>query len=208
MRLKDLTLKEFLSRTAANEAVPGGGSSAALNAAMASALGEMMANLTIGKKRYNDVEERMKSLAAVMEAYRNRFVGEIDRDADAYRQVMVAYKLPKESEVEKRERAEKIEAALKAAAQVPMEVAEAAFEMLPLLAEGIEKGNSNAATDGVVGAMICRTAIMAALLNVRVNLSGIRDQRFAGQLTERCNRIEKETILLEAALINRVKATY
>ena len=90
MKLQDLTLKEFLERTAASEAVPGGGSSSALNAAIASALGEMVANLTIGKKKYTDVEERMRELAGELSAHRSRFVNDIDRDADAYRRVMEA----------------------------------------------------------------------------------------------------------------------
>jgi len=207
MKLQDLTVKEFLEKTAANEAVPGGGSSSALNAAIASALGEMVANLTIGKKKYTDVEERMKELAAEMSAYRSRFVNDIDRDADAYRQVMDAYRLPKESGEEIKVRDEKIQQAMKSASLVPMEVAETALEMLMLLAEMMEKGNSNAVTDGLVGAMTCRTAIMGALFNVRTNLGGIADDAFVGLMTKKSDRIEREALIKEEELIRRVKTT-
>lgn len=207
MKLQDLTVKEFLEKTAANEAVPGGGSSSALNAAIASALGEMVANLTIGKKKYADVEERMRELAAEMSAYRSRFVNDIDRDADAYRQVMDAYRLPKESGEEIKVRDEKIQQAMKSASLVPMEVAETALEMLMLLAETMEKGNSNAVTDGLVGAMTCRTAIMGALFNVRTNLGGIADDAFVGLMTKKSGRIEREALIKEEELIRRVKTT-
>ena len=205
MKLQDLTLKEFLEKTAAREAVPGGGSSSALNAAIASALGEMVASLTIGKKKYMDVEERMRELAGEMSAYRSRFVNDIDRDADAYRKVMEAYRLPKESETEMVKRNEAIQLAMTSASLVPMEVAENALEMLILLAETLEKGNSNTVTDGLVGAMTCRTAIMGALFNVRTNLGGITDENFVGLMNDKCDRMEREALTIEEALIRRVK---
>lgn len=194
-----------MRKTAANEAVPGGGSSSALNGAIASALGEMVANLTIGKKKYAEVEERMRELAAAMSAYRSRFVNDIDRDAEAYRQVMEAYRLPKESETEMVKRNEAIQLAMTSASLVPMEVAENALEMLILLAETLEKGNSNTVTDGLVGAMTCRTAIMGALFNVRTNLGGITDENFVGLMNDKCDRMEREALTIEEALIRRVK---
>lgn len=205
MKLQDLTLKEFLERTAASEAVPGGGSSSALNAAIASALGEMVANLTIGKKKYTDVEERMRELAGELSAHRSRFVNDIDRDADAYRLVMEAYRLPKESEEEIGKRNDTIQQAMKSASLVPMEVAEQAFNMLGSIAEIVHKGNSNAITDGLVAAMTCRTAVMGALFNVRINLGGISNEKFVSEFTVKCDRIEKETLKKEEELIHWVK---
>jgi formiminotetrahydrofolate cyclodeaminase len=153
MKLQDLTLQQFLEKTAANEAVPGGGSNAALNAAMATALTEMVANLTIGRKKYAGVEERMKQIAAEMSAQRSRFMEDIDRDAEAYRLVMEAYRLPKETEEEITTRNEKIQEATKIASLVPMEVAERAYNLLDIMIETLEKGNRNATTDGLVGLM-------------------------------------------------------
>lgn len=206
MRLQDLTLKEFLERTAANEALPGGGSSSALNGAIASALTGMMANLTIGKKNYTEVEEQMKKTVEMMEENRLHFVNDIDRDADAYGLVMNVYKLPKETDEQKAVRGEKIQEAMKVASLVPMEVAERAYGMLDIIIETIRLGNKNAVTDGMVGLMACRTAIMGALLNVRINLGGIADQVFVAELKEKCDLIEKDTIITENEMIEWVKS--
>lgn len=206
MKLQDLTLKQFLEKTAANEAVPGGGSSAALSAAIATALTEMVANLTIGKKKYAAVEERMKQIAMEMSAARAQLVNDIDRDADAYRLVMDAYRHPKETEAEIIFRQEKIEEATKIASLVPMEVAERAYNLLEPMMEALETGNRNAVTDGLVGLMTCRTAIMGALLNVRTNLGGIRDIAFVAEMTEKCDRMEQATRDKERKAIQWVKA--
>ncbi len=205
MKLQDLTLKQFLEKTAGNEPVPGGGSISALNGAIASALNEMLANLTIGKKNYVDVEELMKQNATKALELRTRFVDDIDRDSDAYNLVFDAFKLPKETGEQKAFRSEKIQEATKIAALVPMEVAERAFDMLDIIAETTRKGNKNAVTDGCVAMMTCRTAILGALLNVRINLSGLKEETFVNELTDKCNRIEKETLSKEQDLVNWVK---
>ena len=206
MKLQDLLLKEFLEKTASNEPVPGGGSSAALNAAMATALTEMVANLTIGRKKYADADERMREIAAVMSAQRSRFLEDIDRDAEAYRQVMEAYRLPKETEKEQQLRDATIQEATKEASLIPMEVAESAFSLLETMRETLQRGNPNAATDGLVGMMNCRTAILSALLNVRVNLGGIRDEKFVEEMTTRCDWLEKRTLEVEADAMQLIKS--
>ncbi|WP_294083370.1 cyclodeaminase/cyclohydrolase family protein [Proteiniphilum sp. UBA5384] len=206
MKLQDLTLKQFLERTAANEAIPGGGSSSALNGAISSALAGMMANLTIGKKNYTDVEEQMKKIVEEMGENRTHFINDIDRDADAYSLVMDAYKLPKETDEQKKLRSEKIQEAMKIASLIPMEVAERAYGMIGTIIETIRKGNKNAVTDGMVGLMACRTGIMGALLNVRTNLGGINDTVFVAELREKCDRIEKETLMKESEMIEWVKS--
>jgi len=208
MKLQDLLLKEFLEKTAAKEPVPGGGSSAALNAAMATALTEMVANLTIGRKKYADADERMREIAAVMSAQRSRFLEDIDRDAEAYRQVMEAYRLPKETEKEQQLRDATIQEATKEASLIPMEVAESAFSLLETMRETLQRGNPNAATDGLVGMMNCRTAILSALLNVRVNLGGIRDEKFVEEMTTRCDWLEKRTLEVEADAMQLIKSKH
>lgn len=208
MKLQDLLLKEFLEKTASNEPVPGGGSSAALNAAMATALTEMVANLTIGRKKFADADERMREIAAVMSAQRSRFLEDIDRDAEAYRQVMEAYRLPKETEKEQQLRDAMIQEATKEASLIPMEVAESAFSLLETMRETLQRGNPNAATDGLVGMMNCRTAILSALLNVRVNLGGIRDEKFVEEMTTRCDWLEKRTLEVEADAMQLIKSKH
>ncbi len=205
MKLQDLTLKQFLEKTAGNEPVPGGGSSSALNAAIASALTEMQANLTIGKKNYTEVESFMKETAAKMAENQKLFVNDIDHDADAYNLVFDAFKYPKETEEKKAFRSGKIQEAMKVAASVPMEVAERAFAMMDVIAETVQKGNKNAVTDGCVAMMACRTAVLGALLNVRINLGSIKDEAFVKELAEKCDRIEKEAIAKEKDLTDWVK---
>ncbi|MEA4980968.1 MAG: cyclodeaminase/cyclohydrolase family protein [Petrimonas sp.] len=205
MKLQDLTLKEFLEKTAGNEPVPGGGSISALNGAIASSLAQMLANLTVGKKNYVDVEEEMKENGVKFEEYRTHFLDDIDRDSDAYNLVFGAFKLPKETVEEKALRSEKIQEATKVAALVPMEIAERAFEMLDLIVETTRKGNKNAVTDGCVAMMACRTAVLGALLNVRINLGGLKDPEFVKKLADNCDRIEKETVETEKELTDWVK---
>lgn len=205
MNLQDLTLKQFLEKTANNEPVPGGGSISALHGAVAAALTEMLANITIGKKNYSAVEETMKLNATKASALRTEFLNDIDRDAEAYNLVFQAFRLPKDTDEQKVLRSEKIQEATKVAAMVPMEVAERAFELLDLISETTRKGNKNAITDGCVAMMTCRTAVLGALLNVRINLASIKDERFVKELSEKCNRIEKETLRKEQELTELVR---
>ncbi len=200
MNLQNLTLKQFLEKTANNEPVPGGGSISALHGAVAAALTEMLANITIGKKNYSAVEETMKLNATKASALRTEFLTDIDRDAEAYNLVFEAFRLPKDTDEQKVLRSEKIQEATKVAALVPMEVAERAFELLDLISETTRKGNKNAITDGCVAMMTCRTAVLGALLNVRINLASIKDERFVKELSEKCNRIENETLRKEQEL--------
>ena len=200
MNLQGLTLKQFLEKTANNEPVPGGGSISALHGAIAAALTEMLANITIGKKNYSAVEETMKLNATKASALRTEFLTDIDRDAEAYNLVFQAFRLPKDTDEQKVLRSEKIQEATKVAALVPMEVAERAFELLDLISETTRKGNKNAITDGCVAMMTCRTAVLGALLNVRINLASIKDERFVKELSEKCNRIENETLRKEQEL--------
>ena len=114
--LVDLTIKGFLAETAGSAPVPGGGSISALNGAIATALTEMVANLTIGKKKYADVEGQMRTIATEAAIIRERLIRDIDRDSEAYDRVFAAFKLPKETEEEKAERSRVIQDATKQAA--------------------------------------------------------------------------------------------
>jgi formiminotetrahydrofolate cyclodeaminase len=199
--LKDLTLTEYLEKTASGEATPGGGSIAALCAAAAAGLTEMVANLTIGKKSYQSVEAEMKNIAEVVSEKREKFIQAIDEDPAAYNQVMTAYRLPKgtDAEVEIRNRA--IQEGLKNAALVPMRVAEAAFKMMELAENAIQKGNKNAVTDGLVAVMAARTAALAAIFNVKINLDSITDSAFVAQLSEKTDTMEKQVIKREKEIL-------
>ena len=204
---KNQSIQDFLNQTASNNPVPGGGSISALNGAIATALAEMLANLTIGKKKYVELEGVMKDTVDVMSQQREQFFADIDRDAEAYNLVMKAYKLPKETDEEKLKRFEIIQDATKHAALIPMEIAQRAFDLLDEIEHTTRNGNSNAVTDGCISMMTCRTAVLGALLNVRINLGSIKDADFVKDLENRCNTMEVEAMRKEQELYEWVKTT-
>lgn len=207
MNSKDQSIQDFLNLTASNSPVPGGGSISALNGAIATALTEMLANLTIGKKNYTEVEDMMTTTTQEMNHQRNLFFEDIDRDAQAYKLVMDAFKLPKETEEQKSNRMNQVQHVTKQAALIPMEIAQRAFTLMDSIAFTTRNGNKNAVTDGCISMMTCRTAVLGALLNVRINLGSIKDREFVDELSQKCNALEAETIQKEQDLYEWVKKT-
>jgi formiminotetrahydrofolate cyclodeaminase len=203
--LTELTIKEFINKVISNDPVPGGGSVSALNGALAGALAAMVANLTIGRKKYAEVNDIMVELSSRFEKLSSRLIEDVDRDSDAYNRVFAAFKMPKETDEEKQARSEAIQRETKYAAQVPMEVARAVYEVLPMIDTVAQKGNSNAVTDACVSMMCARTAILGALLNVRINLTSIKDEAFVNAMREEADTIEAHTILQEQALLEYAK---
>ncbi|OQX02659.1 MAG: methenyltetrahydrofolate cyclohydrolase [Desulfobacteraceae bacterium IS3] len=189
--LSELSIKAFLDKTASGSAVPGGGSMSAFLGAAAAALTEMVANLTIGKKGFDEVQEEMKNISASASELRAKLTSAIDKDSEAFEQVMAAFRLPKNSASEKEKRNSAIQEALKNAASVPMEVAEDAFEIMLLAQKTVTKGNKNAATDGLVGVIAARSAVLGSLCNVKTNLASIQDEAFAEKLSEQVRHLEK-----------------
>lgn len=203
--LADLTIKGFLAETAGSAPVPGGGSISALNGAIAAALTEMVANLTIGKKKYAEVEGQMRTIAVEAGLIRERLTGYIDEDSEAYDRVFAAFKLPKETEEEKAERGRVVQEATKEAARVPMKVAEEIASVMETIIYVAHKGNRNAVTDACVAMMTARTCVLGALLNVRINLGSIQDPDFVRRMTEKCDRLEAEALRIEKKLLDWVK---
>ena len=203
--LANLKITEYLEKAAAGTAVPGGGSVAALNACLAAGLIEMVANLTIGKKNYAAVEEEMKDIARKASEFRKELTAAIDRDADAYSEVMAAFKLPRTTDREKDLRKLEIQKALKQAALVPLEVARTAVKVISLAGSAVSGGNKNAVTDGIVAAMNARTAALAALYNVKINLGSIEDDEFVQKLTREVNDLEQQAKSKEQKILANLK---
>ena len=204
MKLQDLTIKEFLEKTYGKDPVPGGGSVSALCGALAASLGEMVTALTIGRKKYADVEEEMLRYAPHMEEARRKFLDFIDEDADAYQVVFDAFKLPKETEEEQKIRKEAIQKATLEAAMVPLRVAETAVGIMDTIFRIGCKGNRNAVTDACVAMMCARTAAFGAILNVRINLAGLDDREKAQELENKCMALHDEAQVKEASLLDTV----
>ncbi len=202
--LKDLTITEFLEQTASSEPLPGGGCTAALNAALAASLTEMVANLTIGRKEYQAVEEDMKEIAQAAADFRKKLQNDIENDARAYRQVLAAFKLPKKSDDEKNQRSDAIQQAFKTAATVPLGVARDAINIMDLAARAITDGNPNATSDGAVAVLAARTAALAAAYNVKINLSAIKDTELVAELTREIEELEQQVIDKEKEILAQV----
>lgn len=201
MMLKDHTLVQFSDVTAGSDPVPGGGSVSALAGAISASLAKMVANLTIGRKKYAEVEAEMMEIATKAEEIRQHLLLAIDRDSDAYNLVSEAFKMPKESDEEKAARSTKIQEATKVAALVPMEVAKTTYELIPLIEAVVMKGNQNAITDGCIAMMNCRLGVLGALLNVRINLGGLKDEAFVKQLADDCAQLEKDITNIEQRIL-------
>lgn len=203
--LTELTVKGLLAETAGEAPVPGGGSISALNGAIAAALTEMVANLTVGKKKYAEVEEEMKAIAAEVAPIQKELVLDVDRDSQAYDGVAQAFKLPKETDEEKAARSAAIQENTKKAALVPMEVARRTSTLLPRIEAVVARGNQNAVTDGCVAMMCARVAIVGALFNVRINLTSLKDEAFVAEMRAEVDRLEADVMAREAKIIEYTK---
>lgn len=206
MELKSLSVKEFIDKVTGNDPVPGGGSVSALNGSLAASLAAMVANLTVGRKKYAEVNDEMEQISARMTEQSAKLLADVDRDAEAYDRVFAAFKLPKETDEEKAVRKEAIQRETKYAAEVPMEVARTASELLPMIDAAARRGNSNAVTDATVAMMCARTAVIGALLNVRINLTSITDEAFVKTMTVEADRLEAVAVEAEHKLLEYVKA--
>ena len=202
------SLTGFVASVASADPVPGGGSVAAHAGALAAALAQMVAGLTVGKKKYAAVDAEMKTAALEAVSLGNRLAALVKRDAEAYSRVSAAYKLAKEPADAARQRAETITLALLEAAEVPLETARCCVDVARLASVVAEKGNSNAVTDAGVAALLAEAGCRGAAYNVRVNVQALDDksrgsalERDAAQLvTQVAELAKKTTSIVERAL--------
>jgi len=202
--LAKMSVVDFLDETASNSPVPGGGSIAALSAAFSSALTQMVANLTIGKKGYEDIQKEMERAALDAGRLRGMFVEYIDKDSDAFNEVMKAFKLSKDTEENAELRKKAIQEATKIAALVPLEIAREAYKIMDIASLVVQNGNKNAVTDGAVATMLSRTAVLSALYNVKINLSSIKDKEFVEKISTEVHELERNVRLREEEILSKV----
>ena len=193
-------LGSLLDDLAAETPTPGGGSAAAYAGAAGAALVAMVARLTIGKKKYVEVEAQMQSVLERAERLRADLTTAVQTDAAAFNTVMDAYRLPKEDEAQKIKRSLAIQAATLGAAQVPLEVAGMAVEVLSLAEQAVARGNLNAISDGASGAALTRAALTGAGYNVRINVPGLADEEVAQEFLAKLGEFEKRAAELEAQI--------
>lgn len=176
--IKDTAIESFLDQLASSAATPGGGSAAAILGGMGAALVSMVCNLTIGKKKYADVEDDMKEVLAKAEDLRHRMTAMIQDDVRAFDTVMGAYGMPKDTDDEKAARSAAIQDALKMATEVPIRCCHLAREVIDLSLIASEKGNINVISDAGVGVLSAYAALRSAALNVYINAKMISDTSF------------------------------
>lgn len=177
--IKDSAIEPFLDALASQAATPGGGSAAAIIGAMGAALVSMVCNLTIGKKKYADVEDEMTNVLNEAERLRRALTDMIQDDVQAFDAVMGAYGMAKETDAEKAVRSEAIQAALIQATVVPLACCKVAREVIDLAGVAAEKGNLNVISDAGVGVLAAYAALRSAALNVYINAKMIADKGFA-----------------------------
>jgi formiminotetrahydrofolate cyclodeaminase len=176
--IKDTAIEPFLDALASSSATPGGGRAAALRGGLGAALVSMVCNLTIGKKKYADVEDEMKDVLAKAEDLRHRLTGMIQEDVKAFDTVMGAYGMPKETDADKAARGAAIQDALKQATEVPIHCCRLAREVIDLALTASAKGNLNVISDAGVGVLSAYAALRSAALNVYINAKMISDKSF------------------------------
>jgi formiminotetrahydrofolate cyclodeaminase len=187
--IKDTEIEQFLAALASQSATPGGGSAAAIIGAMGAALVSMVCNLTIGKKKYVEVEGEMKDVLAKAETLRKQLIGMIEDDVKAFDAVMGAYGMPKETDADKSKRDAAIQAALKQATDVPLACARAARQVIDIAATASDKGNLNVISDAGVGVLAGYAALRSAALNVFTNARMITDKTFAEAKLKELNQL-------------------
>lgn len=206
--LIDRTLAAFADELASNSPAPGGGSIAALSGALAAGLTSMVCRLTLGKKKYADVQDEIESILVRSEDVRARFTQLIDRDTDAFNAVMKAYGMPKESDEEKSARAAAVEASMKDAVRMPLDVMRCARELSELTARAKEIGNRNSVTDAGVAALMLQAACRGAAFNVKINLGSIADQEFVRETSRTLAEIEASTLRLSEETVKGVESSF
>jgi formiminotetrahydrofolate cyclodeaminase len=183
--LVEKSLREYTMEVASDNPTPGGGSVAALVGSIGGALTNMVGNLTIGKKVYEDVpekfREKMQRNAKQIEDVVQNLLKIVDEDSTAFDDVMEAFKLPKNTEEEKQIRSKAIQKGYKKALEVPIRCARECYKVLELQDVFAEYGNVNAITDVGVGTLLAYSGLEGALFNVIINLKGIKDESYKNQ---------------------------
>ena len=200
-KLVDLTCTGFCEETASESPAPGGGSVSAYMGALAASLGTMVANLTGGKAAYDDEWEKFSDVAVHGQQLKNDLLHLVDEDTNAFNKIMNAFGLPKKTDEEKAARTAAIQEATKFATEVPFLTMQKSMEAFQVCRAMVEWGNPASVTDGGVGALAARSAVMGAHLNVKINASSLKDEAFKNDILAKAAAIEAAAIKEEAEIL-------
>ena len=204
--MKEWTIEQFVSELASKAPVPGGGGAAALGGAVGSALGGMVGNLTVGKKKYADVEERVLQVLSEADRLQQELLYLMEEDSRAFEPLSRAYGMPKATEAERAAKEQVMEVALRDASLVPLQIMETAGQMLDLLEEMAQIGSRLAISDVGVGVQFCRSAVLGASMNIFINTKMMKDRKLAEQLNEKAEQLIAEKSVQADRIFEEVKA--
>lgn len=193
MKLVEMPLNNFIADLCSDTPAPGGGSVCALAGAYAAALCAMVCRLTVGKGKYASVATEFNSILEKAMILQERLTMAVDNDTEAFNAVMTAFKMPKETEEDKKIRHTAIQEAYRQAVEVPLSVMNDCFDLLKLLPQVAEKGNKNAVSDAGVAARMALASLEGAALNVRINLPSIEDKVYAESASKKAMRFQKDS---------------
>lgn len=205
MSISEKSCVEFVEVLASKAAVPGGGGAAALVGAIGMALGSMVCNLTIGKKKYAEYEESVKSILEKAGKLEKDLLSMIDQDAECFLPLSKAYGLPTNTEEEKQFKAETMENALKVACEVPINIVRACYEAIKLHEDLVDKGSRLAISDVGVGVQCLRAAILSGQLNVVININSIKDSEYVEKVRNEVNHLVEDGVRICDEVYSKVE---
>ena len=201
----ELTVNDFANELGSSSPTPGGGSAAALAGVLGASLCVMVANLTIGKRKYQDTWAQMEKIKEESDAIAQIFAKLVERDTRAYNKVVAAFRLSKSTEAEKKTRQDVIQEATIEAALVPMKTLEAAIRIVDLVKAVLQNGNPNCITDVGVATQFMRSAAMGAAYNVLINLPVICDETLKRDFKTKANELLAEVVAITDDIENELR---
>lgn len=205
MKLAENTCGDFVQALASKSAVPGGGGAAALVGAVGMALGSMVCNLTIGKKKYKDHEDEVKRILAEASELEKELLKMIDEDAENFLPLSKAYGMPKDTEEEKKIKEETLELALKQACKVPVEIVRVCSKAIALHSRLVGKSSVLAVSDIGVGVQCLRSAIISGKLNVLININSMKDKDYADEVRKEIEDLVFQSVKLADEVYEQVE---
>ena len=202
--VEEMKIGSFAEALSSKAPIPGGGGASALAGALGSALGQMVGNLTVGKKKYAAVEEEVRARMEELSRLSGEFLRLADRDEEVFKPLAEAYGLPKETKEEREYKDAVMEERLLAATMVPLEIMERAVQTMEILEILAEKGSVMAVSDVGVGVQFARTALLGGVMNVYINTKSMKDRQKAEELNGRAGELTVKGIKLADQVYGRV----
>ncbi len=202
--VEEMKIGSFAEALSSKAPIPGGGGASALAGALGSALGQMVGNLTVGKKKYAAVEEEVRARMEELSRLSGEFLRLADRDEEVFKPLAEAYGLPKETKEEREYKDAVMEERLLAATMVPLEIMERAVQTMEILEILAEKGSVMAVSDVGVGIQFARTALLGGVMNVYINTKSMKDRQKAEELNGRAGELTAKGIKLADQVYGRV----